>query len=180
MDRDLIPCEVNFPTPEQIRFAASVALGTDERYRATYCPQRQRVELSARSGVLPRNLFLTRARYELTQERPVTSAYLSVEKGQWWEAHVAVLADLQASDDWADHGCAAVSGRYEITTAQGSVRVENHGVALTVHSALQQVGARPRLRDHGEHDPRDGVDRIEGPRVLVEVDGCQVPVEAGQ
>lgn len=79
-----------------------------------------------------------------------------------------------------DHGCATVSGRYEITTAQGSVRVENHGVALTVHSALQQVGARPRLRDHGEHDPRDGVDRIEGPRVLVEVDGCQVPVEAGQ
>lgn len=69
-------------------------------------------------------------------------------------------------------------GRYEITTPQGSVSTGNQAVAVTLHSALQQVGARPRLRDRGAPDPRDGIDRIEGARVFVEVDGCQVPMSA--
>lgn len=178
MDRDVISCEVTNPTADQLRFAASVALGADERYHAVYYAGQQRVELLALSGMLPRNLFVGRARYELTKQCPVTSASVRVEKGQWWDAMLAALADLQASDDWADHGCASPLGRYEITTPHGSTRVENEAVALTVHDALRHVGARPRLRDHGAHDPRDGIDRVEGKRVIVEVDGCRVPMSA--
>lgn len=180
MDRDLIRCEVHSPTPEQIRFAASVAVGSDERFRASYSrAERTVIVEAAGADPLPRNLFVSRERCELNQQRPARSAVLwGVEVGQWWEASWAALVELQLSDDWADHGCAGPAGRYEITTPQGSVSTGNQAVAVTMHSALHQIGARPRLRDRGAPDPRDGIDRITGPRVMVEVDGCHVPVEA--
>lgn len=180
MARDLIPCEVHTPTPEQIQFAASVAVGSDERFRASYSRAERTVTVEAVGlDPLPRNLFLSRERCELNQQRPARSAVLwGVEVGQWWEASWAALAELQLTDDWVDHGCADPRGRYEITTPQGSVSTGNQAVAVTLHSALQQVGARPRLRDRGAPDPRDGIDRIEGARVFVEVDGCQVPMSA--
>lgn len=172
---DLIPCEALTPSEEQMRFAASIALGTDDRYQATYNAFLQRVELLAlRGDYLPRSLFLARKRYELTQQHEVTSAALClVDPLRWQQATLVALAEIQASSE-CDHGEPYAGGRYEITTPGGSTRTENLNVAQTVCDALREVGARPRLRDL--RDPRDGIDRIEGKRVIVEVDGCKVPV----
>lgn len=128
MDRDLIPCQIHSPTPEQLRFSASVALGDDERYLAKYNVRSGVVDLiSIDDSPLPRNLFLTSERYELNQVHPVTSARLCfVEPAAWQEACLAVLAEIQAQAE-CDHGAEEPVGRYEIT--------------------MPQVGARPRLRD---------------------------------
>ena len=180
MARDLIPCEVHTPTPEQLRFAASVALGEDSRYCAKYLAGPKWVDvLALDSSTLPKNLFSTRERYELHQVHAVTSARLCfVEPAAWQEACLAALADIQAQAE-CDHGEESPAGRYEVATPQGSVRTESEAVAQTLSAALRHVGTRAQVRDHAERDPRDGIDRIEGPRVLVEVDGCRVPMSAG-
>lgn len=166
-------------TADQIRFAAACALQAEEGFGATYSRRYGRVDLfvdqsHAPLRRLPRNLFPDN----------VASVHLyDVTPGQWWQAIYDVQhEDLMKTDDWEDAGCAPpacrvaehLPPRYTIHTPQGAVTTNNPAVAVTMHSALQQVGARPRLQDNG--DPRDGIDRIEGERVAVRVGRDVVPV----
>jgi len=151
MDRDLIPCEILSPTFEHLRFAASAVLGTDERFFGSHDRRQGQIVLEAfGDSVLPRNLFLSHQRYELNQQHAVKSAVLRfVEPSAFIEACIAVISDLQASDDAvAVHEVPAMPALYRITMPVGSLQTNSEGVALAAQHALSLVGARPRLSVH--------------------------------
>lgn len=173
-------------TPEalriEIKLAADAAAGLIHGIRCTPVPSDYPID-DPRSGQVTLQLGLSvlwegsswlwrQAGYRLTER-----VQYVVTAGDFWRhaLHVATMAESFASR----------VVRYTLLDEQPEPIPVTSAVELAaVLAAVQELGGAV-VSDAAEHlvpayDPRDGIDRIQGTRFAVEVDGCMVPMSADE